>query len=214
MSGDGSIVYDTFGDNDGTWSGTAAYTNGVRGDAASFDGVDNYIDIGISHSDTDDGFSYSIWIRSEQSERFDPLGGADNTKANTPMLGYTINNDFIHAETVRVAFWARGASGGRYHVAYDQFINDGNWWHLVTTVDSESNMILYVNGELVDERETSINRNINLSDSFGIGVSKHHGNPSHFTNGSIDEVAIWNRALTSNEVSEIYNNGAGLFYTP
>ena len=29
-----------------------------------------------------------------------------------------------------------------------------------------------------------------------------------------DEVAIWNRALSSNEVSELYNNGAGKFYTP
>ena len=32
--------------------------------------------------------------------------------------------------------------------------------------------------------------------------------------GLLDEIAIWNRALSSNEVSEIYNNGKGRFYTP
>src|SRR6202035_2479657 len=44
------------------------------------------------------------------------------------------------------------------------------------------------------------------------GYGKYNGSYQAYFDGDIDEVSIWNRALTSTEVSDLYNSGGGLQY--
>ena len=61
---------------------------------------------------------------------------------------------------------------------------------------------LYINGSLVDtETGQPSSTSTNLSNNFHIGLS----NGNTYNNGKIDEVGIWNTALTSTQIQEIYN---------
>jgi hypothetical protein len=87
--------------------------------------------------------------------------------------------------------------------------------HLVMVYDgatiSGSTIRLYVNGSEVSYvSPSSLTGDLSQdSEPWEIGA---HGNGSMFWQGLIDEVAIWNKALTVSEISEIYNSGNGLSY--
>ena len=82
-----------------------------------------------------------------------------------------------------------------------EILNDGNWHHILFKINNES-WILYVDGILKDTqfRQTSTNGTI-----LTIGTG-----PDGSTEGSIDAVGIWNRALSDSEVTALYNSGAGI----
>ena len=82
---------------------------------------------------------------------------------------------------------------------------DGTWRHFVYVLKYGVAGYLYTNGVLVGTANSS-NMGGNV---FSIGGGEY--NQYYFT-GSMDEVGIWNRSLTTNEISSLYNNGSGLTY--
>ena len=87
----------------------------------------------------------------------------------------------------------------------------GNWYYVVLTYDN-SNIKLYVNGNL--EKVLAYTGNIqNYTENFVIGArSLSGGTPFRVFNGTIDEVAYWKRALTYGEINYLYNYGVGRQY--
>lgn len=80
--------------------------------------------------------------------------------------------------------------------------NYGSWNHFVATFDG-TNYTNYFNGSLVYSSELPVSlTSVNLGSYAGIQIADGQG----------DEVGVWNRALSSTEVSELYNGGAGLTY--
>ena len=78
------------------------------------------------------------------------------------------------------------------------------WYHVVGTYDNSS-MKLYVNGTLVDSY--SADGNIDYDPvPYGayIGLFKDNNEANYF-DGLIDEVQIWNRALSWEEINASYN---------
>lgn len=77
------------------------------------------------------------------------------------------------------------------------------WNHIAGTFDGAINTIkLYVNGSLVNTQTGQpSSTSANLSNNFHIGLS----NGSTYSNGDMDEVAIWNKALALEDVQTIYN---------
>jgi len=86
------------------------------------------------------------------------------------------------------------------------------WYHLVFIRNtSDDKIYLYVNGTEVTSGTgvTDSTTSVPTYSTFSLGS----GNSStEFTNGTIDEVGIWSRALTSSEVTELYNSGDGFAY--
>jgi hypothetical protein len=80
------------------------------------------------------------------------------------------------------------------------------WVHLVATYDGTTARI-YFNG---DEENSAAKSAISYSDGpFVIGKT---GSAAAYYNGYADEVGIWSRAITADEVVSLYNGGAGLAY--
>ena len=82
----------------------------------------------------------------------------------------------------------------------------GAWHHVVTTVEGGVRTDMYVDGVLVGS-DTSGYAIQGRNNAMQIG-----GNPDAANrgwNGNIDDVAVWNRVLTADEVSSIYNGGDG-----
>ncbi len=86
-----------------------------------------------------------------------------------------------------------------------------NWHHVVLTIGSDRDGVLYVNGSSVATFSGAFNSgSLNM---FSIAVDYDNvegsvaGNPTQYFDGKIDEVAVWNDELTSAEVTAIYNSG-------
>ena len=96
-------------------------------------------------------------------------------------------------------------SGDAYQYAFSPAttFNDGNWHHAAFTREvSSGNLKLYINGSLI-VTTTGVTAVLNneTKDTF-IGADTV---PNEYFTGDIDEVAIWNKAISDNAVQEIYN---------
>ena len=82
--------------------------------------------------------------------------------------------------------------------------DDGSWKHVIITVE-ENNANMYINGALVATDTTVVGT---LAQGFtGLG---RYSSTAMKPGTIIDEITKWNKALSSTEVSELYNNGVPL----
>lgn len=80
-------------------------------------------------------------------------------------------------------------------------------WNLLTGVFNGTHALLYLNGEIIDSYVATypFTNNAN-SNTLGIGTSGAPS-PTRDFNGTLDEVAIWNRSLSTQEIQDIYKRG-------
>ena len=83
-----------------------------------------------------------------------------------------------------------------------------NWHHVVAQFDGTTRSI-YLDGGLVAS-DSPTGHSVPNASNFRIGST----NGGEYFNGSLDEIGIWNRALSAQEISNLYNSGAGFTYTP
>ena len=83
-----------------------------------------------------------------------------------------------------------------------------NEWHHVLGVKSGNDYYLYHDGLLLDRINTNIG-NTDNAESFYIG--KYSSESNYNFDGQIDQVKIWNYALTAEQVKIEHNNGAVKF---
>ncbi len=195
---------DSHGTNDGTVNGAVVIT-GKIGQAYQFDGVDDYIDTGITTFPTGT-FSISVWVKISGVSAHQTFLGIDKVESGDLALFYLkkdINNYFYFSLTNKLDIISDTKS---------TFIPDTNtFYHLVGVFDGE-NIKLYINGDLEDSSVfdgTIATPNQDLT----IGCGYFSNNKVDFVNGIIDEVGIWSRALTPDEIIQLYNNGNGLPYS-
>jgi len=198
-TGSGSTLYDqSTNNNDGTiygmtWSNDYP-TYGSSGDGSSysgsFDGTDDYVDTKLQH-DTDNPFTVSLWVK------FNIVGG--------PMFGTHpgATKDRLYISTYDDSY-LRTAVGDTYRQTESNFQPDSDvWYHVVLTGDG-SVAEHYIDGVLVDSYSYNSRTD---GENLYIGSQSRDGSDVGNFNGNIDDVAIWDRALSASEVSEIYNNG-------
>ena len=196
----GSLLADkTPYENDGTIYGATFSTDrkGKANSAMSFDGVDDYIDCGSDAlSDILEEITISAWINfANIGNNYFEIVNKGNRNAKTGIeLAVTATGGGL----------LRAVIGNGITIAspsYNISSYENQWIHVLTTYNSSSAK-LYLNGLLVDT-ESSIG-NINItSDKFYIGSFRGSFN---FFNGSIDDVRIYNRALSQAEITLLYNS--------
>lgn len=86
-------------------------------------------------------------------------------------------------------------------------VQDGSWHHIVATTVNGGNTSVYVDGLL---EATSVGA-ANIQDVSGFNgetwIGNNPGSTSRMWDGRIDDVAMWDRALTADDVQQIYNAG-------
>jgi hypothetical protein len=89
---------------------------------------------------------------------------------------------------------------------------DGTWRHIAFVQQENGNRSLYVDGVLdpvdIPAKEEG-DWNVNTTTIGGI----LRANPSHWLTGAIDDVALWNRALSQNELTSLYQDGTPVPFT-
>ena len=135
--------------------------------------------------------------------------GSENTGANQ---NYGIW--FTPSERLQGGFETTG--GSNKYVTSTNAYNDGQWHHGVVTFDNPNNIVrLFVDGVQIGTLSTTSN-----PDNTGSQPLRIAGNAQSLTEdffiGQLDEVGVWNRALTSAEITDLKNNGmfapSGLVY--
>lgn len=114
----------------------------------------------------------------------------------------------MYAGKMRAYFY-----NGTYAVSGSTY-NDGAWHHVVATYDSalgSQNIKLYIDGSSVATANVT-GAIPNTTDYFAFGTAARSGNYANKYTGYLDEIGIWNKVLSSSEVTSLYNSGSGLAY--
>lgn len=207
---DSGTIVDSHGSFTGTNNGATFTATALIGSAYDFDGAGDNIELGASNSlMSNTGLTLSFWVN------IDVYGsGSDSDiffcahEASTPgaaFYGTTYDNP-----SGRIQFtWDDGSSTTDF---VDQNgYGTGTWIHICVTYDG-TNVKGYING--TDHTVSGTRSFVGLgSHPLTIGFYYNGwGSTTRSLNGKIDEVGTWTRALSSSEVSELYNSGSGLAY--
>ena len=86
-----------------------------------------------------------------------------------------------------------------------------NSWEMITVVQNSTGLSVYRNGTLFGSCSDS---DTGVTDKrFRMMVAYTGGLGYHFTNAIVDEIGLWNRSLSSTEITQLYNGGSGITYS-
>jgi hypothetical protein len=204
--GDTDKAMDSSGSNQtGTLTGLPTWTNGGFASAKfpnlwclTFNGIDDVVTVPDPSSGKLDfgttSFSLSLWVWVEEmvsasDTALDKGGSAATYPGYNVSLGtgaWTFN---IHDGTTARA--VNFASAPRLN----------QWVHLVAVRDAGANQIrAYLNGALAG---TTANATLSLSNTFPLRIGKAHGASDYPFKGQIDDVRIYNRVLTTAQITAL-----------
>lgn len=186
--------------------GGAQETDGVSGGALSFDGVDDAVRLPYSDRlplGTKD-FTVSLWFRYTATTGDQPflwMGGVGTTEPQVWLRGEPAGNHVRALITTRVGATTVHTTSVVTAGAY----NDGQW-HQAVLRRGGGQLTLSVDGTTVSTADIvgSVSRN----SPFGVHIGQRMDSMQYFT-GSIDEVHVWDRLLTDDEVAAQHPSPAG-----
>jgi len=175
----------------------------------------------------DDAFSISCWIKRDGSSGA-AYGGlvckmAQTSTADDAWEGYALYMDGSQHKQPRFLLYdgSGGAEELRVAGGGTTAVNDTDWHHLVVTYDGTAalgGVAMYLDGsplsvsQVADTLETDDDILTSTDMIFGAFINNTGADPAttiyHF-DGNMDEIAIWSKALSSDEVSDVYNDGDG-----
>ena len=210
--GEGDIAYDIMGGNDGTITGCTWLTPGKIGDAA-IEGVGgDMVDCGNGPTPMTDDLTLAWWM----IDNHESYGRIMYKAVPNGDLGYSILvRPAGDGGPLRFRIGDEGNYGGWGSECRipDGAYNDGEWVHITCTYDSATDTAtIYVNGVLAPNGDYNPKTGIS-SYCDGVNVPDVplyiRGGVETF-NGVMDEVAIWDNALTAEQVLRVYESGVKL----
>jgi hypothetical protein len=174
--------------------------------AMAFDGASDYIDLGSSNFGitATTAFSISAWINSPISGTKDILSKRETSGGYT---GFTFRLNHSASKAGKVTIILDG-TGGQAVATTNTDLNPNIWYNVILTSDgtgSGSGLKIYING--VDDTTGQSGTVTDISNSINTMIGSSAGLASFFS-GNIDEVAIFDYALSANQIQQdIYNGG-------
>jgi hypothetical protein len=99
-------------------------------------------------------------------------------------------------------------------IDYNVTLSTATWYHVVIVYDG-SNQSLYLDGTLVagPTAQSGLGTDASSANAVSIGARVQSGSTATFFSGKVDEVGLWDRALTGSEITQLYNAGTGCQYS-
>lgn len=190
---------DAHGSNDATFT-AATYDTGIINNGFELDGVNDLVETGVTPDVSN--FSIAMWVKLDAigtQQGFATCLSAISGRDGWFFLKYTDNT-----------FSLSGYNGNSYQgQAQSSGTLTTGWHHIVGTVDG-TEVKVYLDGALEDTNSSVtgvsvIDRDWVLGRQYGDSISSTLA-------GVEDEVGFWDKTLTADEVSDLYNSGDGLPY--
>ena len=194
---DGVWCHDITGEVEGATTSAGIWSNGL-----DFDGTNDYVEIADDSAFDSDVISITAWVNIDDNDtdfrtifsKYESTSGSEK--------GYKalVNSD----AKFQFVFGQGSSSGGCSSV---KEIPENTWTLLTATYD-KSSIKLYIDGEL----DNSCNYSTSISDTAHkqvIGASDHNNDGTYddFFDGTLDDVTIWNSAITASNIEKIYWGG-------
>ena len=201
--GSGDVAEDSSGkDNNATIHGGAEWVDGMFGKALGLDGSDDYVE--VAHDDSlnvGGGHTIALWFKLDKL----PAGG----------MGVVTKDDWAPG------FWWDGAiirhhthdPPATLHYVDASWEPDTDWHHVAVTWDGEE-FGVYLDADQIGSGVAGANlgRNPLTDKPLLIGIyltTGQHGQWGEFLGAIIDDVAIFNTALTGDDIETLMTEGLG-----
>ena len=183
--------------NDGTYGGGVILVDGVTGYGVQLNAGYVAVD-GVVDDIKTTNITLSAWIKTNQSGEGNLFAANDSSSDYALMFGVQGGNPYR---------WDNGDQ------QFPPAIND-NQWHLLTYVRDGATGYIYVDGTLRATYSSSFTWSSPAITRWSIGQEWDDSTPSDFYNGLVDDVRIYVRALTPDEVKGLMRTDLALAWKP
>ena len=209
----------------GTLQNGATFAAGKVAQSFSLDGIDDYVNAGNAPAlrVSSGEFTVDAWVRFNDLDH--PPGGNIGAPQGDMSIVDKMSASGINTDGWRLIkqhdnrFWFCLGGGGTVgngcgpasHTVFSQTVAATGVWYHVAAVKTATSFSIYVNGVLEDSRPLPSFLDTHSAD---LRIGSYVAQGAHL-NGLVDEVELFNRALTPTEVQSIHNAGsAGKCKTP
>ena len=204
---------DAHASHDLTDTNTVGSGTGIISNARDFErGNSEYVGI-TDHADFSFGnedFSISLWVKLETAIPPDPamcfIGKTTSTVSANSGDEYALGLSHYGGGSLS---WTVRSSSAMTQKFWGSTLTTATWYHIVVWHDATANVI----GINVDDGTALTAAHTtgcqDGTNNFLIGAIHGGGD---YMDGLVDEVGIWNKVLTSGEITDLYNSGSGLAY--
>jgi hypothetical protein len=193
-------------------SGTAIWANGIAGKGLSLDGSTAIVvDTIKMHNSKNATFAYWFKIPSSYS----------SLPSDWKLCGYLENHDGTSGQALRLGFWTNNYcvfDPGLTLMTLDQppiaarsisksFSSD-TWYHLALVMRGDTGWGTYINGQKLNSGSGNVPSTFKDIPFFGIGCTLEGSKTplQYLMKGTIDQVRLYNRALSDTEITALYSN--------
>ena len=199
--------------NNGTKVGNATQvTNGKFGKGFEFDGAGDYVNVGDKSSVEvgTNSLTISVWVNSKSTSAQGVVTKRGGGYGNGYELFVTPNGyqNTGYCGLLNSSATINAVIGG----TAQYLITPNNWSHVVCVIDRANNISVYVNGILAGNRTIAgtswATQDLSGSSPMVIGAFNTAWN---FFNGTLDDLIMFNRTLSSSEIVALYNATASQY---
>ena len=218
----GGTVKDVWGENDGKIVGDPKVVDGQVGEALEFDGSDDYVNLtNLGDFGEKVGAStFEAWVKTSFKKEWTTLFKVLDQGCNmawaidvnrSAKAGFPFAADIVH-------YYVRQKSAAGCNaiaVEIEFALSDGKWHHIVFGIvdPGKSEVSIYMDGEpqeIIEGDVKKLDTFIPFVEPVYIGAANNRGKVERHFPGIIDEVRIYDRPLTADEVTRNFKSKIGL----
>jgi hypothetical protein len=180
--------------------------------ALSFNGTSNYINVPNNNTLNPNSITISTWINSNANATDAESGGKaivtkwyQNINCNNLGDNYNLALSFLNNQSVLVGSTIANNQISNSISSQTNLIGLNTWRHIVFIHDSINGQKLYIDGIQVNSLIITGGLCNTLNDLL-FGADNSIGNIWRYFDGKLDDIGIWNRALTQQEITNLYNS--------
>jgi len=189
----------------GSVNGTTITNSGCHfGWCGDFDGVNDYLSFGDVNDMGLSDVSISVWV------------AYDGTANTFPQIINKYNGSFGYgieivddgsADDGKIRAWIKDATNRTDALSSSSSLKDGNWHHVVVVWDRDGSLIVYVDNLMGTPVDISAKVNEDVQNTESLVVGAGSSGVSQFFGGRIDDVQMYPRVLSSQQIKIICDDG-------
>jgi ankyrin repeat protein len=199
---EGDVVFDELQTHNEYRYGALQNQKGIVGNCYYYDGIDDYVTLSSIDLQTSNTWSNNVWVYYKGIVQYTNIIRMENKFINF----------YDHIGNNKLIFWYYDQNQKGQEIKTSVQIADvTNRWVMSTLTYDGYTLKYYIDGKLISSIDTLINHEGPIERQF-ISKSEPGSNQKHYTRAYVDELGFWNRALSSEEITLLYNEGKGISY--